>query len=147
MESHDHALENRKVLTKNEGVVLSALRSAGRTLSAYEILARTARRGVRAPSQVYRALAGLAQRGLVHRIEILNSYLMCERDPHTDDAGFAVCSRCSNVDEVPLATLVPELERLAGDQEFQLHRSHVELLGLCKTCTGERAEKANAKHG
>jgi Fur family zinc uptake transcriptional regulator len=125
-------------LTKNQAVVLAALRGAGgRTLSAYEILAKTSRRGIRAPTQVYRALDGLVKQGLVHRIESRNAYLLCEREHHDEEAGFAVCTRCNNVDEVALATLVPEMESLALDQEFQLHRAHVELLGLCKKCVTE----------
>lgn len=124
-------------LTKNEDIVLRALKKSGRALSAYQIMDRTTPKGVRAPQQIYRALEGLVDRRLIHRIETLNAYLYCEHGPHAEDAAFAVCSRCGKVDEITLAKVSPELARSARRIGFAIHTAHVELSGLCKSCQKE----------
>src|SRR5690348_15001292 len=65
-------------LTRNEDIVLDALRQAARPLSAYQIMEQTTSRGVRAPQQIYRALQGLVGHRLIHRIETINAYLACQ---------------------------------------------------------------------
>jgi Fur family zinc uptake transcriptional regulator len=137
------ALADEPAVSKNEAIVLAVLRSARRALKAYEILGRTARRGIRAPTQVYRALEGLSHHGLVHRIETLNAYLVCGRGPHVDEVAFAVCVNCSNVDEVPLAEVGPELRDVAAQTGFETHKTQVEFSGLCASCKQE----GHAAHG
>jgi Fur family zinc uptake transcriptional regulator len=131
---HQHAADAEQSVNKNEAIVLGVLRSARRALKAYEILGQTSRRGVRAPTQVYRALEGLSHRGLVHRIETLNAYLVCDRGPHDEAVAFAVCSNCGKVAEVPLANAGEELKRMVGAIGFALSKTHVEFAGLCRDC-------------
>ena len=55
-------------MTQNETLVYQLLCDADRPLSAYNILDALRDQGIRAPLQVYRALAKLVERGAVHRI-------------------------------------------------------------------------------
>lgn len=121
-------------LTKNEDIVLEALKKAARPLSAYQLMEQTTPKGVRAPQQIYRALQGLVGHRLIHRIETLNAYLFCSHAPHAHQAAFTVCTGCGRVDEVPLGKTVDALTRTVARTGFAVHASHLELSGLCAAC-------------
>ena len=55
-----------KALSENDQAVLTALSGSERPLSAYDILERARSNAIRAPTQVYRSLQKLEDRGLVH---------------------------------------------------------------------------------
>ena len=65
-------------MTQNETLVYNLLCQADRPLSAYNILDALRDKGIRAPLQVYRALAKLVERGAVHRIESVNGFVACQ---------------------------------------------------------------------
>jgi Fur family zinc uptake transcriptional regulator len=121
-------------LTKNEDIVLKALKKAARPLSAYQIMEQTTAKGVRAPQQIYRALQGLVAHRLIHRIETINAYLACHHAPHEHQAAFAVCTACGRVEEVPLGKTVASLTRAVSKTGFAVHATHLELSGLCAEC-------------
>jgi Fur family zinc uptake transcriptional regulator len=121
-------------LTRNEDIVLKALKKADRPLSAYQIMEQTTPKGVRAPQQIYRALQGLVGHRLIHRIETLNAYLYCDHAPHAHQAAFTVCTRCGRVDEVPLGKAMDALTRAVAKTGFAVEATHLELSGLCTEC-------------
>ena len=61
-------------LTKNQALVLKVLINASQPLGAYAILDKLRGNGFKAPLTVYRALEQLADQGLVHKLESLNSW-------------------------------------------------------------------------
>ncbi|MFO1184252.1 MAG: Fur family transcriptional regulator [Bauldia sp.] len=122
-------------LTANQATVLEVLRQAGRPLSAYQILDKTAVKGVRAPPQVYRALDKLIDAGLVHRIASLNAFLFCEHPNHQDDVAFAICDSCGRVTEVSMSEAEPVLAQSAAGEGFKLRAAHAELRGVCGACS------------
>ncbi len=128
-------------LTRNEGIVLAALKSARRPLSAYQIMEHTTPEGVRAPQQIYRALQGLVGHRLVHRIESLNAYLVCDHAPHEHQSAFAVCTGCGKVEEVPIGKALGGLLRAVATTGFAVQTTHIELSGLCAAC-GEGTKTA-----
>ena len=121
-------------LTKNEDIVLQALRTAARPMSAYQIMEQTTAKGVRAPQQIYRALQGLVGHGLIHRIETINAYLACQHAAHEHQAAFTVCTACGRVEEVPLGRTISNLTKAVGKTGFAVHATHLELSGLCAAC-------------
>ena len=60
----------KEKLTKNQQAVLSLLEQSNEPLKAYTILSGTQKKGIKAPTQVYRALDKLIEIGKVHKIEI-----------------------------------------------------------------------------
>ena len=68
--------KNFDSLTKNQTLVLDCLKQAQQPLGAYTLLNNLQGKGVKAPLQVYRALTQLAEKGLVHKIESLNSWTL-----------------------------------------------------------------------
>jgi Fur family zinc uptake transcriptional regulator len=127
-------MSNARDLTRNQAVVLDALRASSRPMSAYEVLDRTAPKGVKAPPQIYRALEKLIEYGLVHRIESINAYTSCEHDVGHGEVAFAICSSCHTVLEIPLTGVAPALLAAARAEGFAVSDTHVELFGTCEKC-------------
>ncbi|MGF1649524.1 MAG: Fur family transcriptional regulator [Hyphomicrobiaceae bacterium] len=123
-------------LTPNQAIVLGALEAAETPMTAYQILnAQSVREaGVRAPLTVYRALEGLQQRGLVHRIEQLNAFVCCGHGHHHTPAVFLICSHCRKTAEVPARQVRQLLMALAEGQRFVPERISVEIAGSCAAC-------------
>ena len=123
-------------LTTNQERVLATLQQSGTPLSAYKILESLKSEGFKAPTQIYRALGFLAQRGLVHRLESLNAYVTCDPSFGCENGlrAFAICNSCGRVD----AFIVPSLKRYLGtwvkQNVFSLGSSTIELHGKCAAC-------------
>ena len=125
-------------LTRNQGLVLDALNAANGPLSAYDILDRLRGEGLRSPLQVYRALSPLVERGRVHRLESLNSFVACAHghgggDPHPATA-FAICEKCGQVEEFSDGAVADRLSAWADRQGFRVGKTTVELRGTCAQC-------------
>ncbi|MGE0755142.1 MAG: transcriptional repressor, partial [Alphaproteobacteria bacterium] len=60
-------------------LVFEVLQAESRPLSAYEILDRLKKQGVRSPPIVYRALEKLLADDSIHRVEQLNAYMACNQ--------------------------------------------------------------------
>jgi Fur family zinc uptake transcriptional regulator len=123
-------------LTRNQGLVLTALAGAPAPLSAYDILDKLRDDGLRAPLQVYRALDKLVERGLAHRLESLNAFVACA-DAHCHESGviaFAICENCGRVDEFADEVVRERLKDWAEATGFIPTRTTIELRGLCARC-------------
>ncbi|MGI9423428.1 MAG: Fur family transcriptional regulator [Hyphomicrobiaceae bacterium] len=123
-------------LSKNQKVVLDALRD-GRPLSAYQILDLDSVRdnGLKAPLTIYRALDKLIEYGLVHRIETLNAFVLCDHEPHAEPAAFMICNACKRTIEVGTRSLRRTVMKQAAEQGFEVDHMHVEVSGRCEDCT------------
>jgi Fur family transcriptional regulator, zinc uptake regulator len=128
-------------LTKNQTLVLGALQRSAAPLSAYSLLDQLRDDGFRAPLQVYRALDKLMERGLVHRLESLNSFVACahRHDHHDHDhahglVAFAICDRCNQVEEFSDEEVEHRLTGWARHNGFKLDKTTIEMRGTCATC-------------
>ena len=120
-------------LTRNQSLVLELLRGEQRAMTAYQILDALRAEGLRAPAQVYRALAGLQEREEVHRIETLNAFVACQHKDHARLTGFAICDNCHTIWDLALPGDA-ELKALADSKGFETREVTVELHGLCNDC-------------
>jgi Fur family zinc uptake transcriptional regulator len=139
--SMSHIHEAPAELTRNQGLVLSALTGAEAPLSAYDILDRLREDGLRAPLQVYRALDKLVEKGLAHRLESLNAFVACA-DTHCHETGviaFAICEDCGKVDEFADDVVRERLKAWAAETGFRPTRTTIELRGHCEACTAAAA--------
>src|SRR4051812_32122076 len=89
-------------LSPHSKKILDLLHKQDKPLSAYDILDKLRKTGIKAPPTVYRALDTLIKRGLVHRIESLNAFVACHDHKHPEKhvARFAVCRECGAVEEI-----------------------------------------------
>lgn len=125
-----------KKLTRNQGVVIAALRAAEQPLSAYQILDLDCVRdeGLKAPLTIYRALDKLVAFGLVHRIESLSAFVICDHEPHTEPAAFMICLDCRSTIEFSTGALNRSIQQQAGARGFQVDGMHLEVSGHCAAC-------------
>lgn len=126
-------------LTKNQDLVLGALKRSEAPLSAYVILDKLRDHGFRAPLQVYRALEKLIEMGLVHRLESLNAFVACAHSgesccSHHGTVAFAICNACGHVMEFHDHTVEHRLSDWARGKGFKQEKTTIEIRGLCVSC-------------
>ncbi len=128
--------KKKKPLTKNQLLVLEALRNANIALSAYSLLEALRDFGFRAPLQVYRALDTLIELGKVHRIESMNAFIACEHSlcESSDMTAFIICNECEKVSEVEDKELSDYMQIRAEKFGLFAPKTKVEFHGLCPGC-------------
>src|SRR5262245_32493645 len=126
-------------LTPIRRKVLEALAASHRPLGAYDIMAVFGGRRP-APITIYRTLEFLMARGLVHRIESRNAFVVCANN-HRSGAlvAFLICEACGAVGETPGAAVSQSLTAAARSAGFAPKTSVVEITGLCAHCRGRAA--------
>jgi Fur family zinc uptake transcriptional regulator len=131
--------QKSKTLSPHCKKVLEVLHKNEKPMTAYELLEKLRRFGIKAPPTVYRALETLVERGLVHRIETLGAFVACHGEDEHDaiadhTAQFAVCRSCGTVTEIHDHDLTESIKALARNLQFHIEREMLELMGLCKRC-------------
>ncbi len=128
-------------LTRNEERVLGALRESGKPRKAYDILEELRPQGVKAPMTVYRALDGLTEKGLVHKLDTLNAYMLCEGDHAHRHASqvFVICEICGDAREVEDCAVEARVKDVARTEGFSLVGARLEISGCCGDCRAAKA--------
>jgi len=114
--------------------VLALLAKSDKPMTAYDILDKLRKFGIKAPPTVYRALEQLVERGLAHRIESINAFVACHEHEQVHQAKFAVCRDCGTATEIHDPQLTTLIKALGRKLHFHIEREMIELLGLCKNC-------------
>lgn len=135
------SLENPANLTKNEALVVEALSAAGAPLKAYDLLDKLKEKGVRAPMTVYRALDGLTSKGLVHKVEALNAFILCAHPGHHAVQTFLVCDSCGSAREIETEAIEADLGALAAVSDFNVRTARLEVQGVCSSCATAGTER------
>ena len=129
-------------LTRQRRAVLWALLTAGRPMTAYDLLDRVrAEDSAVTPASTYRSLDFLVEMGLVHRLESTKSYLACGHPDHPHAGQFLICRRCGTVVEAEDTKIARATEDLGQRHGFMVDHRTVELTGVCSACGGEGAER------
>jgi Fur family transcriptional regulator, zinc uptake regulator len=145
--AHDNI--DLSTLTKNELLVFEALKESDGPMKAYDVLDVLKSHGVRAPMTVYRALEGLEEKGIVHKLDALNAFVLCSHDHPHQVQSFLVCSECGMVQEIsPELREAPQVEdkilgvvRATG---FQMREARLEIKGVCQNCTDQQNAHSTA---
>lgn len=124
----------RKPRFTNEKLILGALRTNARPLTAYQLISRLRTKGVRSPAIVDRALKRLINDGRAHRVESLNAYV-ASVDPETQSASlFAVCRHCGTTQQVYNPLFADGFRSWAESHNFHVEQMSFELMGRCNGC-------------
>jgi Fur family zinc uptake transcriptional regulator len=142
--SHEHGLHGAKLKTSMASIehrltaprrrVLELMLEAGQPVKAYDLMAAYGQgeEGPAKPPTVYRALEFLEKQGLVHRIQSLNAYVVCQiEDGH--DAAFLICDCCGCTEEVEPGK-GDHLAGSASHAKFKIQNITIEAHGLCAAC-------------
>ena len=126
----------KEKLTKNQQTVLSLLEQSNEPLKAYTILSGTQKKGIKAPTQVYRALDKLIEIGKVHKIESKNSYVACNISNCNamTSTSFLICEKCEKVTEINIPKITKVLFAFKDKSGMSCKKYNLELFGLCKKC-------------
>ena len=102
-------------------------------LGAYEILDVLSEEGFSSsPPIAYRVLDFLIEKGLVHKIQGLNSFIACAYAGCAHIPAFVICRNCDNVAEVKGEESFPKASNSSLD--FKIENAMIEILGICSTC-------------
>ena len=134
------AANNGGRLTATRRQVLSSILKSEKALSAYELAdrVRTDFDRVIPPMSVYRILDVLIEAKLVHKVSLVNKYIVCShfncKHKHTM-ARFLVCKDCHRVNEsMEQTAAVRKLEKNIEDSGFHLMNKQIEISCLCHKC-------------
>ena len=125
-------------LTRNEKLVWDALADADEPLKAYEILDSLKDKGVRAPMTVYRALDGLEDKGVIHKLDGLNSFVLCNHEGPHEVQAFLVCETCATVKEVDIDAVAAGVSFAGRRAGFDMRTARLEVRGICDGCAESR---------
>lgn len=115
--------------------VLEIIAGAKKPMGAYDILEALGNyMDNPKPPTAYRAIEFLQEQGIVHRIESLNAYMLCDMDHKHNGSQFMVCDSCGTVVEAHICHVPDDLARRAKEEGFTLARWDAELHGTCKDC-------------
>ena len=131
--NHTHNKKNQ-TLTKNQRIVLNLLQDSGEPLKAYFILDSLKKEGLNSPLQVYRALDKLVELGKIHKVESLNSFIICNNSNCASDTAFTICERCGKVKEIKNNNLTEGVNELVRENKLNITRYNLEFYVVCNTC-------------
>lgn len=120
---------------ENQKAVLAVLKTAGKPMTAYEILAALRDKDITSPPTVYRALDRLMADGVIHRLESLNAFVLCSHPSHGEVSIYAICDDCGAVEEILDPDLETRLKSAAQGKQFRLGHSLIEMHGHCRHCS------------
>lgn len=134
-------------ITTRDQLVLDCLRAKRGPMTAYDLIDALRGDGLSAPPSVYRVLARLTERGLIHRLQSLNAFVACCHHHHDGVPVFTICEACGGVAEFDEAKVGAALVRTAEQANFALSKAAVEVSGLCSSCVaGGRSGPVGADH-
>ena len=131
--NHTHNKKNQ-TLTKNHRIVLNLLQDSGEPLKAYFILDSLIKEGLNSPLQVYRALDKLVELGKIHKVESLNSFIICNNSNCASNTAFTICERCGKVKEIKNNNLTEGVNELVRENKLNITRYNLEFYVVCNTC-------------
>ncbi len=117
-------------------LVLKELKKNIKPLSAYDLLEKLRKTGIKSPPIVYRALENLTESGKVHKINELNTYVACDcEDDHKHSLSvIMVCQRCNKVNEAHDHALIKHFEKLSKLGINLAEQAVIELPVVCCEC-------------
>ena len=145
-----HCEKNGAKLTDLRRQVLDLVLQYQGVVKAYQILSDLQQtRASAAPPTVYRALDFLVEQGILHRVDALNGYVVCQ---HLDDAHhhihanlIATCRDCGRVDEMVADAGMQALRESCLAHGFEMDHQQLLLNGRCVECVAKN-EVGNETH-
>jgi Fur family zinc uptake transcriptional regulator len=116
--------------------VLFILWQFNKPLKAYDVLEHLNRSNKKSqPSTVYRVLDYFVSCGIVHKIESIQSYILCgEPKKKLASEILMVCYHCHDIQEVYNKQLCLLVENISTEYQFNLGQDIIELKGYCQRC-------------
>ncbi len=125
-----------KLSSPSPELVLNILRKNAGPLSAYEVLEKARRFGIKSPPIIYRALDSLIGMGKVHKINELNSFVACNCDDDHEHSlsVLTVCQKCKRVSEIHDHAVIDHLIKLKNLDIELIKQAVIQLPIICSKC-------------
>lgn len=125
-----------KLSAPSPELVLNILRKNAEPLSAYEVLEKARKFGIKSPPIVYRALESLIETGKVHKINELNSFVACDCDDDHQHllSVLTVCQNCHEVHELHDHKVIDNLAKLITLKINLVKQAVIQLPIICSKC-------------
>ncbi|MFC3908098.1 Fur family transcriptional regulator [Legionella dresdenensis] len=123
-------------LTSLRKRILYILWSSDKPLKAYQILSQLHLTQENSkPPTVYRVLDYLVECKLIHKIESIQSYVLCRKpDEHPVSEILLVCNACHRILEACDKHIHNLLKQLGLNNNFNIEKNAIELKGYCNHC-------------
>lgn len=123
-------------LTPQRKAVIQLMLKADRAMSAYDLLDQLREIEPQAkPPTIYRALDFLIEQAFIHKVESINSYILC---PNFDDLSHIsilfICNKCQTIHEEHSSVIEQALQTIAAERQFTIQHSILEIQGTCQSC-------------
>jgi Fur family zinc uptake transcriptional regulator len=127
-------------LSHNEKLVLNVLGKSNKPLKAYRILFQVQKKGIKSPTQVYRALDKLIEIGKVHKIESQNSYLVCSNTNCLNklSVSFLICNLCEKIIEIEDKIIFEQFSTICKKLNRKYVQHNLEIFGTCVSCSEKK---------
>jgi Fur family zinc uptake transcriptional regulator len=127
-------------LSPNEKVILNVLKKSNKPLKAYRILFQVQKKGIKSPTQVYRALDKLQEIGKVHKIESRNSYVICTNTDclNKSSVSFLICNLCEKIVEIEDKVISDRFSEICKKFNRKYSQHKLEILGTCTSCSDQK---------
>ena len=104
-------------------------------ISAYDLLEKLQTFDSKAkPPTIYRALEFLLDNHFIHRIESLNSYLMCCHLGSEHPMQLLICTECKQIIELSDPVIDEAFSLKASQFQFKITNKVLEAHGICNNC-------------
>lgn len=125
-------------LTAQRKEVLELLLRRGGSAKAYDLQDdMRARHGRVAPSTVYRALEFLIAQHLVHRVDALNTFIVCNAEHTAHHPLLLVCSNCEGVTELQDNQAYEVVRKTLRQAGAGFVETDIEVKGTCGKCRSQ----------
>jgi Fur family zinc uptake transcriptional regulator len=126
--------------------ILQILWQSSTPLKAYDILdqLKSFRTNPKPPT-VYRVLDFLASNGIVHRLDNIQSYVLCSNYAERHEVAkqlIMLCQTCNQSMETSNLEMQALIQSLAKKADFSLNTQILELTGQCKKCAASNTSHA-----
>ncbi len=125
-------------LTAQRKEILELLLRRGGSAKAYDLQDdMRARHGRVAPSTVYRALEFLMDQHLVHRVDALNTFIVCNAEHTAHHPLLLVCSSCEAVTELHDDQAYEAVQKTLRQAGGGFVEAEIEVKGTCGKCRAQ----------
>ena len=117
-------------------LVLKVLRKAKEPMTAYALLEKLEKSGIKSAPIIYRALDALMKEGAVHKIKELGAFVACDctQDHQHSLSVLTVCGDCKEVAELHDHEVIHQLENLRKQGVHLRAHAVIELPITCNAC-------------
>ena len=115
--------------------VVDILAKQTHPLTAYAVLDILKKENPKAQAMsVYRVLKFLQTNGLVHRIENLNAFMICQHLSENHLSQWLICESCGVAKECVTKDFQQGIAYIEKDTGFSVTMPTIELMGICHKC-------------